>query len=381
MDVTPTVSTTPQPGTVERTTTLAVITVVAFVSNLILLVTIGQSASLRKIHFNKHVVNIAIINLMTCILGMPMVIGYSVTSNWDYGDIMCKVLAHFIISISIAMCLSILMINLDRVIAISDPAKYETSMNAGKTAMMIMISWLVAILFPLPLSLSVVPTAPYPHRYICSIDTLSNIDYLISLYAVCFAVPSLANILFFVYIAREALSEKELESRDGRRRPSAVKLWPEVQSAGVVFILFLLWIVTELPYITLSSIQQYIYSEQVQKQFPYSSHLDTTFMWLKFCDAIILPFVIFKWRKDIWLKFKDLMFCRKSNSVVDASPRGDKGSNKGSNTNSASRRRNKSNSNNVSKADTPKFEASFPIPTIKATKDGLHVQGEKIRFK
>ena len=29
----------------------------------------------------------------------------------------------------------------------------------------------------------------------------------------------------------------------------------------------------------------------------------------------------------------------------------------------------------TTKADTPKFEASFPIPTIKATKDGLHVHG------
>lgn len=356
------------PGTVERTTILAIITVVAFCSNLILLVTIGQSASLRKIHFNKHVVNIGIINLLTCILGMPMVIGYSVTSNWDYGDVMCRVLAHFIITISIAMCLAIFMINLDRVIAISDPEKYQNTVNSFKTAIMIIISWLVAILFPIPLSLGMEPTAPFENRYICSIVGGSNLDYLIALYSVCFALPSIVNILFFVYIAREALSEKEAESTGGRRRPSAVRLWPEVQSSGVVFILFLLWMVTELPYITLSSIQQYIQSDQINGTLPYPTHLDTVFVWLKFCDAFILPFVIFRWRKDIWLKFKDLMFCRKSNSVVDASPRGEKSGN-------THHKKRKSRSPANPKHDASRFEATLPIPTIKATKDGLHVQG------
>ena len=354
-------------GTVERTTILAFITVVAFVGNLVLLVTIGQSASLRRIHFNKHVVNIGIINLMTCILGMPMVIGYSVTSNWDYGDTMCRVLAHLLISISIAMCLAIFMINLDRVIAITDPVKYNEAVNSIKTAIMIIISWIVAILFPLPLSLNLEPTAPFEHRYICSIDDSSNLDYLIALYSVCFALPSVINILFFVYIAREALSEREAESVEGRRRPSAIRLWPEVQSSGVVFILFLLWMVTELPYITLSSIQQYIHSKQIGNVLPYPSHLDTVFVWLKFCDAFILPFVIFKWRKDIWLKFKDLMFCRKSNGVGDASPRGDKSAK------SNMKRRNRSPAN--PRHGKSRFEATMPIPTIKATKDGLHVQG------
>lgn len=357
-----------QPGFVERTTTLAVITVVGFIGNLMILVTICQSASLRAVHFNKHLVNIATINLLTCILGIPIVIGYTVTSDWDYGEVMCRVLAHFILSISIALCFSIFVLNIDRVIAIADPERYAHRMNSYKTVLMIVIVWIAAILFPLPLSLGVVPTTAFGSRYICSIGPGSDINYLIALYSVCFALPSIVNVLCFIYIAREALSEKEAESTGvSRRSSSTVRLWPEVQSAGVVFILFLLWVLSELPYITLSSIEQYIHSSQVNGSFNYSPDLDTVFMWLKFCSCCLLPFAVFRFRKDIWLKFKDLMFCRKSNSILDSSPR-TKGKNKGT----KSRLK---QSQPVANVDTPKFEASFPIPTLKASKDGLHVQG------
>ncbi|XP_067931627.1 uncharacterized protein [Watersipora subatra] len=297
-----------------------------------------------------------------------MVIGYTVTTTWDYGDVMCRVVAHFLLSTSIATCLSILALNLDRVFAIANPERYAHQMSLWKTTFLILLVWIVAVLFPLPLSTGSVPTRAFGNRYICSIEAGSDINYLISLYSICFALPALVNVLFFIYIAREALSEKEAESMGTSRESSAMyKLWPEVQSAGVVFILYLTWAVSELPYITLSSIEQYIHSAQVNGQFEYAANLDTAFVWLKFCDCGLLPFVIFKWRKDIWQKFKDLLFCRKNNSVLDSSPRVKDRNNNG---------RNKGRSPPVPvKADTPKFQASFPIPTLTATKDGLHVHG------
>lgn len=356
--------TTEKAGLVERTSTLSIITVVAFISNLLLLVTIGQSASLRTKPFNQHIVNISIINMLTSILALPMAIGYTATDEWDYGSFMCKVLAHFVMTTAVAMCLGILAMNVDRVIAISKPARYGARVNSGKTALLIILTWLTAILFPLPLSLGVVLTEPYQNRYICSIAGGSSLNYLLSLYSICFALPAVVNILIFVYIGKETLSEKEAESTGSRAR-STSELWPEVQSAGVVLILFVLWAVCELPYITLTSIEQYIHSDQVAGHFSYSATLDTAFTWLKFCNCCLLPFVSFKWRKDIWFKFKDLMFCRKSNSILDASPRQEKNN---------GRSRFKQSQQSLT-ADTPKFEASFPIPTIKATKDGLHVHG------
>lgn len=354
---------------VERTTTLAIITAISFVGNLLLVVTICQSASLRRIHFNKHIINLAIINLFTCILAMPMALGYSITNNWDYGDIVCRVYAHFLFSMSIATCLSILVMNLDRLIAVHNPGLYPQKINSQRTSLFITAVWLLALLFPLPLSLDVVSATPFPNRYICSIAAGSSINYLVSLYIVCFAAPPIINLVLFAYIAREALRERESGLTGASSTgPSESILWPEVQTAGVVFIIFLLWLFTELPYFTLTSIEQYIHSDAVNGQISYSADLDTAFMWLKFSNCCILPFIIFKWRKDIWYKFKDIIFCRKSNSIVD-------GVGTPSTREKEKHTKNKNKAVHPTNPDTPKFEASFPIPTISATKDGLHVHG------
>lgn len=298
-----------------------------------------------------------------------MVIGYSVTSQWDYGELVaCKLFAHLLMSATICMCLSILAMNFDRLIAVSNPDLYATRINSVKTAFLIILVWLVAILFPLPLSLGVIPTSPHPARYVCTISALSSLQFLVPMYTICFGFPAVLNILIFIYVTKEAMSEKEAESRGSVNRPnSTIRLWPEVQTAGVVFILFLIWAISELPYIILSSIEQYITSAEVDQEFNYSPDLDTTFMWLKFCNTFALPLVIFKWRKDIWQKFKDLIFCRKSNSVVDASPRPEK--------HPTSKQKPKTQVSINQASSTPKFQASFPIPTIKASKDGLHVHG------
>lgn len=358
---------------VVRTTILAVILLLGFLTNLILTVTIVSSSSLRNVLFHCHIVNLSITHLVTSILILPLVVGYSATGIWDYGEPMCKVAGHLLLSVTIATCLTVLVMNADRVIAINSPSKYLQRVTKCKTVTAILFVWMVAILFPLPLSLGTVPVTNFDHRYICSIDKGSSMDYLISLYSICFALPSITGVLFFVYIAREALSEREAQSI-GAQQPSLSSLWPEVQAAGIVFVIFFCWFVTELPFIALTSIHQYTYSDALtesdsQQEFSPPVLLDTAFVWLKFCDAFLSPLVVFKLRKEIWVHLRDLMLCRKSNSVIDSSPRQDKSEPK--------RKPNGSNNSQPNNASyNPKSAAPFKVPTIRATRDGLHIQGD-----
>lgn len=342
-----------------RTSVLAFITVFAFVSNLILLVTIAQSTKLRSVQLNQHIISLALVNMLTCILGMPMVIGYSVTEKWDYGDFMCSLLAHFILSVSIMMSLGIMMMNIDRIIAVTNPNKYTEVMVNWKTRFLLGLVWMIGVFMPIPISLGQIPASPYLDRYLCSVAAGAPLDYLLTLYLVCFCGPSIISILSYLYIARVALNEKDAQQEGGAAITGP--LWPEMRGAGFVFSIFILWVLFEMPYVTLSSIQQYRTSLESNEIVLYPYPLFTALMWLKLGNTIFLPLAVFRWRKEIWIKFKDLMFCRKtSKNVVAAS---------GEKNNNNRRKPTKSSSTNA------KFEAQFKVPTLFASKGGLRVHG------
>ena len=183
---------------VWRSSTLAIITLIAFVANTLLVATIMSSRSLRRVQLNKHIVSLSLNSLLNCIVVMPVTMGFSVTMTWDYGDATCKIFAHILLTLSAALCLTILSMNLDRVIAISNPEMYDRRMTSFSTAVVIFLCWTTAILFPLPISLEITRSEPSQHRYVCSIASGASINYLISFYSICFALPSIANILCFV---------------------------------------------------------------------------------------------------------------------------------------------------------------------------------------
>ncbi|CAG2214921.1 unnamed protein product [Mytilus edulis] len=86
----------------------------------------------------------------------------------------------------------------------------------------------------------------------------------------------------------------------------------EVSATKTVGVLCLAWLICEMPFLSA------FIARLTFKNIYYSPYANVTLLWLKFSYVMALPLTVFMFNKDIWQTFKDMMFCKKRNSVDDA---------------------------------------------------------------
>ncbi|XP_046542373.1 uncharacterized protein LOC124252762 [Haliotis rubra] len=137
----------------------------------------------------------------------------------------------------------------------------------------------------------------------------------------------------------------------------------------------IIWFVFEVPYIVTAYIKQYQYSQEFQEnpnlgQIDYPWVVDVTFVWVRFAFSGILPILTFAWKKELWRSWKDMVLCRRSNSVTDLET-------------SSNPHLKKKNLNvaNIKTREREKIESpsalTFNVPVLFATANGIHVQTEE----
>ena len=353
-----------------RATSLGLFIIVGFVGNCVLVATIAQSGRLKGSVLNLFIVSAAAINLLDCIINMPMILGATITEEWDYGDFVCHLNACFMQLVGISTLFSLMLMSLDRLVAVKNPSKYSRRMTVTRANLFIIYSWLhsACLSIPLMLRLDPLPVRAFTTKYLCSLDHNASVVYIAMSSLLGYLLPALLIIVFYIVIIKIGIQEKIRERKlsnpqayvDSMMEESPI--WSEVGSAKFVGVLLVVWIIFQGPYQLLSTIEQYRNSDKLEASdifsFTYPWQLDLSLTWMRLCHPIFLPLLTFLYRKDMWQKFKNIILCRKSNLIIDASPK-------------RSPNRRKAAKDTVTTTPVPEDNS---VPVFFATENGLHFE-------
>ncbi len=362
-----------------RATFMSAFIIIGFVGNSVLIATIAQSSRLRKSSLNLCVVSVAVVNLVDCIINMPLVLGSTISEKWDYGQFACQFNAFFVKLTSVAMLLGLTLMALDRMLAVLNPTQYKDRMTKPRISGFISFTWLQALVLSLPLITGTIPVQPFAARYLCSVGNSASLIYVAMTSLLGYIIPIFATLTFFCVIARIVIKEKLKERNSNSGQAYNVdevgerKVWREISTSKYVLALFIIWLVFQGPYMLLNYVDQFKNSQEMTStganilEFTYLWELDLSFAWMKFSYAIFLPIITFCWRKEIWQKFKNCILCRKSNLIKDASPHSTPNHRYSSEDGQKEHRRQDSQTNGK-------------VPVLFATENGLHFETYETKY-
>ena len=343
--------------------------VVGFLGNCLLLTTLIRSSRLRRKVIYLFVVYLAVINVVECLVNLPVVLGATVAEQWAYGDDVCRLNAFSIQLTSQALLLGLCMMACDRMLAVTNPVAYPSRLSISKAAILIVVCVCASCGLTVPILTPTIPVQPFAARYLCSVGSQAPFLYVILTSALGYMLPLLVILGTYVAVARVAIRSK-LQQRNAN--PSQVysnvgaaaeqQLWREISAAKYVLLLFVLWCMFQGPYMLLSFTEEFRNSDgirisQAALEFTFPWEMSLAFTWMKFSYVTFLPVATFCCRKEVWQKFKNILLCRKSNLVNDASPH---------DTPTSPRK--------TDSVDRKKVDSLGKVPVLFATENGLHFQ-------
>ncbi|CAH1783938.1 unnamed protein product [Owenia fusiformis] len=354
---------------------LALFIIVAFIGNSMILATIVQSRRLRITVLNLLIINMSVVNLLQCVCNLPLILGSTITETWDYGSAVCQLNAFLMTMFSIVTMLGLTIMAIDRYLAVLDPEKYAVRVTVTRINYIIPFTWIQSAAFSMPLVINADSSAVFPYRYHCSLAESSSLLYIALTSIFCYIIPLAIIVIFYICIIKTGIKTK-LRQRQAltsshiteEMMPSPA-LMVQLHTSIYVGLLFIFWCALEGPYLTLSYIEQYRNSKEIQEndslyiKFEYPWELDMGFTWIKLSYPTVLPFITFIWRKDIWQKLKNFILCRKSNVINDASPNDD-----------IEEEVDRDEGDKRKVIYKEENHKSYQVPVLFATANGLHIQ-------
>ncbi|XP_072300163.1 trace amine-associated receptor 13c-like [Eucyclogobius newberryi] len=124
---------------------LSLISVITVALNLLVVISISH---FRQLHTrtNFFLLSLAISDLLVGLVLMPVEIFY-IESCWNLGDIMCSVYYLIDYVITSASVANMVLISLDRYIAICDPLNYHTKVTINRAKLSILLCWFLSIVY------------------------------------------------------------------------------------------------------------------------------------------------------------------------------------------------------------------------------------------
>ena len=200
-----------------RVSTLILILVLALVGNILVFLVFLRKPSMLSIS-NRFIFQLAICNFLMTVLLMPSVVANTLYEDWMFSHIWCVFTGFLIILLFAAIIFTLVMITMDRFVAVTQPLQYFNRITSKRGYIMLTSVWIIALILALPPL--VVPDAIEYHeyRYACTIGSRSSfvftLGYSLFLILCGFLVP-LSFMLFGYY--RIYTAARDLAARDRHR--------------------------------------------------------------------------------------------------------------------------------------------------------------------
>lgn len=358
---------------------LAVFILFGFFGNLLLIITVCHSKRFRSVTFFIFIINLAVVNICECLLNMSVLLTSSVINEWSFGKIPCRLSSFCLNLVCIITILALTISTADRLVAMRYKEKYEHVVSKPRIAVLITFTWVQAISFSFPIAIGCVPTSVNTYIVYCAISTGSSIVYNVANALLCFIIPFVLMIVLFVKIARTGYKERFLirniisqhnYNEDTSQEP---RIKQEIRHTNINVTICVAWLVLEGPHVVTSYFNQFKNSSELdqiaEEDLKYVWYVDLVLLWLRFSYTMALPIACFTWSKELWKCFKDMILCRKNNSIIDESfKKGDSDSLK------LERKIREEKMKEKESMSTPREHRVFQVPVLFATSHGVHIQ-------
>ncbi|XP_030613321.1 trace amine-associated receptor 13c-like [Archocentrus centrarchus] len=126
-------------------TVLSFISLMTAVLNLLVIISVSH---FRQLHTPSNIIllSLAVSDFLVGLLLMPVEI-YRNSTCWVLGDSMCSLYSYLNCNIVTASIGNIVLISVDRYVAICDPLRYPTRITAVRTKLSVCLCWLYAVFY------------------------------------------------------------------------------------------------------------------------------------------------------------------------------------------------------------------------------------------
>ncbi|XP_052802311.1 G-protein coupled receptor 161-like [Mya arenaria] len=215
--------------------------IVSFVGNISVFVIFYKRPVLLTIS-NRFIVNLSVCNILQTVVIMPFVFVSLISQKWWFGTFWCQASGFGINLIFTASTFTLVLIAIDRYLAVAKPLHYSMTMTNRRSSYMTASVWILALLCSLPPLIGWNSYEFQRYKIACMTVSFSkhhsDKSYSIFLVIVCFILPSCIIVWAYcaIFKAAKVNSEKvrrnstissglndysEVSLRGGRRHSSA----------------------------------------------------------------------------------------------------------------------------------------------------------------
>lgn len=296
------------------------------IGNGLIVVSILSSKKLRTSAFHLLSINLAVVNILECLLNMTFNLTSVMSADTLKGiSTVCRVNAFFISVVWIESILGITFMVVERMAAMKNTEKIDIIQRPKRIAIMVCYTWIHSAAFSVPLATGLVPVSVYSDINSCLVSKDSSAVYIGTLSVCCLVVPVAVTVILFIVTMKNAFTEKSSVQAQMTRHqystdidePKFYKEFAGVKFSGIILTSWLLFVA---PFVVAIFIYLYKYSDMNLDSGLKLSHSSIVYfllLWLKYCNVFILPLFSLCYKKEFWLNFKDVLFCKKKNSVND----------------------------------------------------------------
>ncbi|KAK7073290.1 hypothetical protein SK128_028066 [Halocaridina rubra] len=270
------------PTPIIAATFLSVIFVAAFLLNIMVVVTVSTSYTLKRFLFCRLLVNLCTTCIIDCFLNISVAIGYVTTFPWRFGHYLNYFNAFTINMLNSEMAFAVLLLTVDRILAVKKSKQY-LGMAKYKLGIWVCLSWLVALGMALPLLLGVIQSMPYRNRYSCAVaDPLD--DFYLIVHVLVVGISTIVMLCLIIAISvtfhRERKKQKKVRSNQTISYIDQILMTPyfrnEFYPAVFVAAVFIAYLICWVPFLTLSTVGPMI-TKHWANETEEESELDDTF--------------------------------------------------------------------------------------------------------
>ncbi|XP_033111505.1 octopamine receptor-like [Anneissia japonica] len=184
-----------------RTAIMITFLLLAVVGNSLTLVILCKKKSLRT-KTSVFVANLAVADLLSGLLIMPVVTAASIANEWPFGDAFCQVSAFLTAQLSLTSVTTLCAVAIERYHSIVNPLTYESKMCTRNVIILVTWTWFQPFIFAI---LPILDWGSYvyvPYVFGCITPWGDWPAFTISLFTVCLFIPYTITVAAYYHIGR-----------------------------------------------------------------------------------------------------------------------------------------------------------------------------------
>ncbi|XP_071495971.1 histamine H2 receptor-like [Diadema antillarum] len=298
-------------STISLATCFSIIILTTLVGNVLVCLSPLVCRRLRTATY-IFLVSLAIADLLLGITVLPFSAVLTIRRQWFFGPVFCNIYISCDVMFCTSSILHLLVISLDRYMAITRPYAYQRKMNRQKAFIALGIVWTISLLIsflPLHLGWNTGDNKVQNYAKLDECSLSSNVTYALFDGIVLFFIPLIVMTLVYIRLVRianrQARAIKKLmvgSNEDPEERANRRRSVDEHRALKIIAIVMGCFIVCWVPYFTMFTFQPLC-------KWVISDTLYDVFLWLGYLNSTVNPVVYACMNREFRLAFKRLLSC------------------------------------------------------------------------